>query len=164
MDLVEAEWAKAPYHAAEELDIKEARILVRKGIQSAHAVAKRQMKELFKRHQKLGNEVTACAVLMGAPMPDWTADEILAVHFRMHKAEGVLFREALESAADSCAIRFVPVPEKQLSEFAERTLNISASMLSKKLVALGKEIGAPWGKDQKEATLAALIALHGDMK
>jgi hypothetical protein len=28
-------------------------------------------------------------------MPDWSIDEILAVHFRMHKTEGVLFRDAL---------------------------------------------------------------------
>jgi hypothetical protein len=164
LDLVEAEWAKAPYHAAEELDIKEGRLLVRKGIQSAHAVAKRQMKELLKRHERLGHEVTASAVLMGAPMPDWSTDEILAVHFRMHKAEGVLFREALAEAARSCELQFVPVPEKQLSEFAARTLNTSANVLSKKLVKLGKEIGPPWGKDQKDSALAALIALHGDLK
>jgi len=25
-------------------------------------------------------------------MPDWSIEEILGVHFRMHKAEGVLFR------------------------------------------------------------------------
>jgi len=31
-------------------------------------------------------------------MPDWSTDEILAVHFRMHKAEGELFRDALVRA------------------------------------------------------------------
>ena len=163
VDLVEEEWAKAPYHAAEELDIKEARSLVRKGIQAAHANAKRQMKELLKRTEKLGYEVTGCAVLMGAPMPEWTTDQILAVHFRMHKAEGVLFREALAAATRSCGLKFVPVPEKQLSDFAQRALKTPASVLSKKLVEIGKEIGPPWSKDQKESTLAALIALHGDI-
>jgi hypothetical protein len=164
VELVAEEWAKAPYHAAEELEIKDARLLVRQGIKSAHAIAKRQMKELLKRQQKLRHEVTACAVLMGAPMPDWSTDEILAVHFRMHKAEGVLFREALAGAARACGLSVVPVPEKQLNEFAERKLNTSASALSKKLLELGKEIGPPWGKDQKEATLAAFIALHGDLE
>jgi len=28
-------------------------------------------------------------------MPDWSTDEILAVHVRMHKAEGELFRDVL---------------------------------------------------------------------
>jgi hypothetical protein len=29
----------------------------------------------------------------------------------------------------------------------------------KTIAALGKSVGPPWGKDQKEATLAAMIAL-----
>jgi hypothetical protein len=29
------------------------------------------------------------------------------------------------------------------------------------LTTLGKTVGAPWGNDQKEATLAAMIALQG---
>ena len=164
VELVEEEWAKAPYHAAEELETVEARILVRKGVKAAHENAKRQMKELIRRNEKLGNQVVACAVLMGAPMPDWTTDEILAVHFPMHKAEGVLFREALSGAAKACKIRFVPVPEKTLSEFAQRSLKTPAGVLSKKLVELGKEIGPPWGKDQKDSTLAALVALHGGLE
>jgi hypothetical protein len=164
VELVEEEWAKAPYHAAEELEAVEARILVRKGVKAAHENAKRQMKELIRRSEKLGNQVVACAVLMGAPMPDWTTAEILAVHFRMHKAEGVLFREALSGAATACKIRFVPVPEKTLSEFAQRSLKIPGGVLSKKLVELGKEIGPPWGKDQKDSTLAALVALHGGLE
>ena len=34
-----------------------------------------------------GHEIVACAVLVPTPMPDWSIDEILAVHIRMHKAE-----------------------------------------------------------------------------
>jgi len=93
-------------------------------------------------------------------MPDWSTDEILAVHFRMHKAEGVLFREALLEAAKACGLKFVPVPEKELGPFAEKTLQTSLDSLTSKIAALGKSIGPPWGKDQKDATLAAMIALH----
>jgi len=32
--------------------------------------------------------------------------------------------------------------------------------LMKRVTALGKSVGAPWGKDQKDAALAALVALH----
>jgi hypothetical protein len=31
--------------------------------------------------------------------------------------------------------------------------------LVKDIATIGKEAGAPWGKDQKEATLAAMISL-----
>ena len=41
---------------------------------------------------------------MANPMPDWSVEEILAVHFRMHKAEGVLFRDALVEAANACGL------------------------------------------------------------
>jgi hypothetical protein len=44
-------------------------------------------------------------------MPDWTTDEILAVHFRMHKAEGVLFQSALVRAAEKCKLNTLPVLE-----------------------------------------------------
>src|SRR6185436_5187832 len=100
-----------------------------------------------------------CGVLMGEPMPDWTVAQILAVHFRMHKAEGVLFREALSRAISECQLELVKIPEKQLNEHAEVTLATPAAKLTKLIAVLGKSIGAPWGKDQKEAALAAMIAL-----
>jgi hypothetical protein len=93
-------------------------------------------------------------------MPDWTVDEILAVHFRMHKAEGVLFRDALARATEACSLKLLRVPEKQLDEHAERTLATSLSNLRKTIATLGKSAGPPWGKDQKDAALAAMIALQ----
>lgn len=98
---------------------------------------------------------------MGTPMPDWTVDEILAVHFRMHKAEGVLFRDALARAAEASGLRFVGIPEKQLYEHAGRALAASASSLPKEVASLGKAVGPPWGRDQKDAAVAAMVALRG---
>jgi len=100
---------------------------------------------------------------MADPMPDWTVDEILAVHFRMHKAEGVLFRDALARAAGACGLRFLGIPEKQLVEQAERVLATSVNSLRKTIASLGKSMGPPWGKDQKDASLAAMIALQGQV-
>jgi hypothetical protein len=48
------------------------------------------VKRQVRREQERKNDVTACAVLVANPMPDWSIEEILGVHFRMHKAEGVL--------------------------------------------------------------------------
>jgi len=95
------------------------------------------------------------------PMPDWTVDEILAVHFRMHKAEGVLFRDALARAAGACGLTLLEIPEKQLDEHAERALATSVNRLRGTIASLGKSVGPPWGKDQKDASLAAMIALQG---
>jgi hypothetical protein len=167
MELVEkdeASWAKQPYHAAERLNAGDGRDLVRRGLEAAHRIAIREMRTAVKRAREAGHEVAACAVLMVDPMPDWTVDEILAVHFRMHKAEGVLFRDALARAARACGLRLLHVPEKQLDEHAERALTTSLNSLRKTIASLGKSVGPPWGKDQKDASLAAMIALQGQMK
>src|SRR5262245_50702760 len=150
----ESEWARQPYHAAENLDPPDARDLVRRGVQSARRNATREMRAGVDRAREAGHEVAGCAVLMGEPMPDWSVDEILAVHFRMHKAEGVLFREALARAADECGLSLMAIPEKRLNAHA-------GDGLVSRIANLGKTAGPPWAKDQKEAALAALIALEG---
>ncbi len=83
------------------------------------------------------------------------------MHFRMHKAEGVLFREALARAAGACGVRVVEIPEKLLDEHANKMLATPVSSPRKRIETLGKSVGPPWGKDQKDAALAALIALQG---
>ena len=146
IELVDETWAKQPYHAAEELSPDEARLLVQRGIDAAHRIAKREMRAFVKR--SAGNEIAGCAVLVGTPMRDWTIEQILSVHIRMHKAEGVLFAAALIVAAKVCDLNVVAVPEKGL-------------MLDGAVVTLGKSVGPPWGKDQKSAASAAIIVLNG---
>ena len=63
-----------------------------------------------------------------------------------------------------CGLPFVGIPEKQLDEHAERTLATSVKSLRNQIASLGKSVGPPWGKDQKEASLAAMIALQGQIK
>jgi hypothetical protein len=164
IELVEDEWAKQPYHAAEDLQPDAARDVVKRGVEAAHRVALRAMRAAVKRERERENEVTACAVLVGNPMPNWSVEEILAVHFRMHKAEGVLFRDALVRAAKECALRLVAIPEKLLAKHAESALGTPMSGLVKKITTIGKSVGPPWGTDQKNAALAAMVAFQGGSK
>lgn len=159
IELVEDEWARQPYHAAEDLKPVAARDVVARGVEAAHRIAVQEMRAAVKREREREHEVTVCAVLVTDPMPDWSVEEILAVHFRMHKAEGVLFREALVGATKACGLRLVAIPEKLLTKYAERALGTPASGLVKRIATLGKSVGPPWGKDQKDAALAALVAL-----
>ena len=158
LELVEENWAKQPYHAAEGIEPKEARALVKRGIEAARRIARREFRAAVKREKDRGNETVACAVLVGNPMPDWSVDQILAVHFRMHQAEGVLFRDVLIEAAKDCDLKLVTLPEKTLAQEAEKLLRTPANELSKRVAAMGKSAGPPWGKDQKDATIAALVA------
>ena len=141
-----ADWARQPYHAAEGIDREEGRALVARAVASAGRHARLAMQAAVARAESAGQRVVGCAVLMGSGMPAWSVDEILAVHFRMHKAEGELFRGALAEAARACELHFVPVPEK--------TLDLHGAQ------ALGRGAGPPWGKDQKQAAVAAKIALE----
>lgn len=156
IELVGEAWAKQPYHAAEGLESLVARDLVKRGTDSAHRFALDEIKAAIKRERDRKNEIAGCAVIVGTPMPDWNTDEILAVHFRMHKAEGVLFQNALVRASEKCKLNTLPVLEKELLVQATRRLG---DKVVKQVTILGKSVGPPWGKDQKDATLAALVAL-----
>jgi len=160
IELVENESQKQPYHAAEKLERAAARELVKRGIEVALRTAREQVRAAVQRERDRKNEVSACAVLVGNPMPDWSVEQILAVHFRMHKAEGALFRDVLVDAANTCELKVVAIPEKQLTDHAVMKLATSEAELMKQLGTLGKSVGPPWGKDQKEAALAAMVALR----
>ena len=161
VDAADAASAKQPYHAAESLDVEAARDLVSRGVAAARRAAVKEMRAAVERSRLSRHPVAACAVLVPEPMPEWSVDEILAVHFRMHKAEGVLFPDALVRAALACGLNVVTIPEKRLEERAERALAAPMGILAKRIETLRKTVGAPWGKDQKSATLAAMIALQG---
>lgn len=165
IELVEAgdaEWARQPYHAAEHLEPVAARGLVKRGMASARRIAAREMRSAVRRTRAEKHEIVACAVLVGDPMPDWSVDEILSVHFRMHKAEGALFQDALGAAARTCGVTLVAVPTKDLAAQARQAFGPRTSKVLAQIASLGKSVGPPWGKDQKEAALAAAIALGGD--
>lgn len=150
-------WAKAPYHAAEELAAKEGDALVERGRHSAASGSKRAVRELVDAMRAASHDVAACAVLTpSSPMPDWTTRQILAVHFRMHKAEGAMFPAALERAVDAAGLRRVSIAEKSLRENAEGLLGRN---VDRTIAELGRGAGPPWAADQKNAALAAVVAL-----
>ena len=152
-------WAGAPFHAAEEMSPADARQLVERARVEARRCAIGRVRLAVERSEQAGHEVVACAVLMPGPMPDWSIEQIRAVHIRMHKAEGVMFPDALAGAAEACGLRLVPVAEKHLHAHAESALSAPVDQTLGRIARMGKAIGPPWGADQKNATLAAMIAL-----
>jgi hypothetical protein len=161
VDLIEpadAPWAKAPYHAAEELDADAAHALVQRALGSARSASERALRDLCEAMRRERHEPVVCAVLIAAPMPDWTTEQIRAVHVRMHKAEGAMFPAALVAAAAACEVPLVAIVGKDLQSSAERALG-GAGRANAILAALGRSAGPPWGADQKAAALACAVAL-----
>jgi hypothetical protein len=149
----------APYHAAEGLAPAAADRHVKEAVGRAQRLALEAIRDAVRRAQGAGHEVVACGVLVGSGMPHWTTGDILAVHVRMHKAEGEMFRDILVAAARGQGFKPATLPGKAALEAAARELGIARSKLDQRLAALGKAAGAPWGAHQKEAAAAALVAL-----
>jgi hypothetical protein len=151
--------ASAPYHAGDAAGPARAREVAERGVASVQRAAPGAMKDAVKRCSDAGHAVCGCGVLIGSGMPAWSTEEILAVHFRMHKAEGELFRDALLAGARACGLTLTTLPDKSALPAAAEALGWRRAALDAVLAALGKRAGSPWGKDQKEAAAAALVAL-----
>ena len=154
VELIDEPWQKQPYHAAEHLEPAKARALVERGVSAVHQIALREMQSSIAREAARKHQIIACAVVAGKPMPPWGTDEILSVHIRMHKAEGVLYQHALIDAAGHCGLPAYEVTSDLLEQEA------GAGAIEEQLARLGKELGPPWGMDQKDAARAAYIALR----
>lgn len=162
IELVEPQnssWAKQPYHAAETLATQAARQLVARGIEAARRMACAQLRAASARWLDGGHRILGCGIVGNEAMPPWSVEQILAVHMRMHKAEGVLFPAALKQAALACNLAASMTSEKELEERAGGQDEFGEA--ARRLIARGKSIGPPWGKDQKSAALAALGVLLG---
>lgn len=160
--LVEEAWQKHAYHAARKLAPEAAHDRVARAVATSRRLASRELRAAVKQQREAGHDVSMCALLAGGPMPGWSLEEIVAVHFRMHQAEGVLFRDALARGAASCGLNLMEIPEKTLTAQAAESLGTPAPELLRIIAALRAEAGPPWGKDQKDAALAALLALSGN--
>ena len=150
----------APYHAAEGLASAAADKHVKEAIARAERMARDAIRDAVKRAKSSGHEVGGCGVLVGTGMPAWTTDDILAVHVRMHKAEGEMFRDILVAAARELGFEPATLPDKTALDAAARKLGIARCKLDERLATLGRAAGPPWGAYQKEAAAAALVALQ----
>jgi len=149
----------APYHAAEELEAKAANASVQRDVADSHRMAEEGLREVKDRCERAGHEVAGCGVLVGPGMPPWSTAEILAVHFRMHKAEGEFFRDVLVAGAKACSLKVTTLPDKAAVDAAAKALGVTRPRLEAKLADLGRQAGAPWRREQKEAAAAALAVL-----
>jgi hypothetical protein len=156
----DAHWAKQPYHAAAGLDASDAEALVARSIAAADRCTEQELASALALCRAAGDDVVACGVLLGSGMAPLTVREILAVHARMHQAEGELFRGALARAAERAGLELIGVREKQLEASASEALSLSVAESRKRLDEAGRRAGPPWARDQKDAALCAWIALR----
>ncbi|HUN62242.1 MAG TPA: hypothetical protein VMU53_09635 [Candidatus Sulfotelmatobacter sp.] len=155
---------RQPYHTAEKMPLVEARKFIGQAQATAKAMAERSIRSLQKQLKQLNYDLHCAALLLasGKPLPE--LEMILASHAMIHTADGELFREALTRASVRCGLQVVSLKEKEVAAEAGQVLGLAEAAVSKRVAEMGRELGAPWGQDEKLAALAAWLALAGDDK
>jgi hypothetical protein len=157
-ELCDDELPRAVYHAARQLDLENAGKLVRAVEESARTAAEWQLRRTLAELGSAGYRVVGTGVAAPRPVPGDLAD-ILGSHPLVHAAEGHLFREAIAGACKSLGLSVVRFVQQELFEEAAEHVGTSDTSLKAQLTGLGRALGPPWQRDQKEAAAAAWLAL-----
>jgi hypothetical protein len=153
--------SKQPYHAVEELSVKEAGRRLARLRESAVALATEGLRHAVQELREGGAAPSALGILDSAGRKGGSLEAILASHALIHTADGDHFRDALSAAAATCGLAVARVRERDLLDMAASVLRRPAAQIQGEVQALGKPLGPPWTADQKQATLLAWMLLAG---
>ena len=102
---------------------------------------------------------TALGIVVGNAALPSSLEAILRSHMQIHSAEGNFYRGSLLDAGAVLKLKSRAVPARELAPRAMRALKIDEAKLSPFLSSIRCKVGRPWGRDEKDAFLAACIAL-----
>ena len=159
-ELSEGDLPRAVYHAARQLDLENAGRLVQQVGLVARTAAESQLRRTVAELEAAGYEVVGTAVAAPRELPA-DLSEILGSHPLVHTAEGQLFRGALAEATGLLGLRVTRFEPHALYDETAVRIGASDASLSAQLTGLGRALGPPWQRDQKEAAAAAWLALAG---
>jgi hypothetical protein len=149
------------FHAALETTLDKGAALVATIEQAAEVGASYALRTMHERLRAQGHDVAGVAIAVGTTeIPDDLAT-ILASHARLHAAEGELYRDALVEGATQVGLPVTRYANKGAISEAAQMLGVDSENLAARLAALRTSLGAPWQKDHREATAAALLVLAG---
>ena len=157
--LVQVAWTfeeGAVFHTAQTLPLERARAFVR---DSEKRFTKSAGAELARFTRALDAKLVG-AMLAAPPekqLPPLEA--IIKAHPVIHAAEGELYRRVFGEAAAALGLRPLRVPPSTLGVRLAAALRVTPAKLATRLATLGKASGKPWGAHQKQAALAAWLAL-----
>ena len=144
----------AVFHAAQEMPIAQARAHV----ESAEGHFKKLAQEKLAAFVKdLGADVAAVRLAAPEATPLPSLEKIAKAHPLVHAAEIELYRRVFFAACEE-----IGAPVKRVDDAATKVaavLGWKPAKVAAHLAAIGKASGRPWAAEQKEATLAAWLAL-----
>jgi hypothetical protein len=153
--------AKQPYHTVEFLCVEEATGRLDGYLGAATHMAQASIHAQSEKLRKLGIAVKSVGILESSGRKHVALPSILASHALIHAAEGDHFRNALSAAAEHLRLEVCRLPARALEEHAMQCLRLPRKRLLDTVNGLGREVGPPWGADQKKAALLAWTLLEG---
>jgi hypothetical protein len=133
----------------------------RRGCEAARRVSRQVIRALVNEMRRHGLEPSTATVVARS-----LADpaRIGGAHARAHAEERRLYREAVEAALRGCGLEVVTLVENTLRAAATKRLGRGTRDLNAALKAFSHKVGTPWRAPEKNAALAAWLALsrsHG---
>ena len=151
--------AKQPYHAVEFLCVEEATGRLDGYLSVAIRMARESIQAQSEKLGNLGIALKSVGILESSSRKDIPLSSILASHALIHAAEGDHYRNALSAAAELLRLEVCRLQARALEEHAMKCLRLPHKRLLDTVSGLGREVGPPWGADQKKAALLAWTLL-----
>jgi hypothetical protein len=153
--------SKQPYHAVESLCVEEAAGRLRGYLEVAVGLAYAAIETQREAVTQRGYQVKSVGIIESAARKEISLSSILKSHALIHAAEGDHFRNALSAAAQGLGLRVRRVQARGLEDHAVSQLHLPLKSMLDTVNDLGRQVGPPWGADQKKAALLAWSLLAG---
>jgi hypothetical protein len=145
---------REPYHVASARPLDDARALIESVAEAATVAAVGTIRGLV---ESIG-PVAAVGVVGGNRRLPTELARVLEKHALLHAAERALYEQAIIDGATRAGLQVTTIPATgTLLDDASHAVGVA---LEPSLAALGRSIGRPWQRDHREATAAALVAVH----
>jgi hypothetical protein len=152
--------SKQPYHAVEALAVEEAAQRLDRYRAQAEGMAHSALQHVGEDLAAYGFRLKSAGILESSGRKGSPLRSILASHSLIHMADGDHFRNALAAAAQRIGLVVCRVPVRDLDAQAEALLHRPLIHLQDVVSKMGRQVGPPWGADQKKAALLALLLLE----
>jgi hypothetical protein len=150
------------YHMAMGLDLPAAEPFVAGVVKRADDAATEAVGALRRTLGLEPGEALRAVVVGPEPPWDWPPlVDIVRSHTLVHTAEGHLYREVVWDGFNAAGSTVSAAPKKGLVDAAAAAMSIDPRALRQKLTDMGKPLGPPWRREQKDAALAAWWELVG---
>lgn len=151
--------SRQPYHAVEFLCVEEATGRLDGYLEVARNLASAALQAQCAELKRQGISVRSVGIIESSGRKQISLSSILASHALIHAADGDHFRNALSAAAELLRLRVCRVRARDLETYSLEQLRLPPDRAIDRINTLGRDLGPPWGADQKKAALLAWALL-----